>query len=397
MVSWKTMSAPGRGFAVGLALLALAGCAAYRQLAGTDTVSLEQAEVLRMEVDIRRAVKAICPRQPVQMWVTVDAKLPGQPAVSRLETWEGGPETRRNGKLDFTNFEFTSAQGTFDEFGFLRPVGDVLATVEGGFAIRTAFRYGAARFTETRGYPPDYSCIRSAGAAGEPGPPGRPGSEGPSSYAIHDGVDGRPGDPGRPGGPGGPGRPGPRIQAFVTYARTRFYPRLIAVRIEGDVRDLVLAVPDQVFVLQAVGGPGGPGGAGGKGGNGANGGRGRPGRNGASGGPGGPGASGGDGGDGGRGGVIEVVYDVRFPELGRLLQLDVSGGPGGPGGPGGDGGSGGDGGPGGRDGGRQGRGGPGGPAGSEGSEGSPGEQGRARLQAGAVAERFRSLPGLQPL
>jgi hypothetical protein len=397
IVSWETMRAPGGIAGVGLALLALAGCTAYRQLTGEDTVSLEQAEVLRMEVDLRRPVKAICPREPVQMHVRVDARLPGQSSVSRLETWEGGPEVRRNGKLDFGNFEFTSGQGTFDQHGFFRPVGDVLATVERGFAIRTAFRHRPDRFTETRGYSPDYSCIRSAGGAGEHGDSGSSGRDGSNGYIGREGSAGEPGGPGTPGEPGETGGPGPRLQAFATYVRTRFHPRLVAVRIEGAVRDLVLAVPDQELVLLAVGGPGGPGGAGGDGGDGGDGGRGRPGRNGGSGGIGGPGGSGGPGGDGGPGGVLEVLYDGRFPDLGRLLRLDVSGGPGGPGGPGGDGGDGGNGGSGGRDGGRQGRGGPGGSAGSVGSPGRPGPAGTARLRAGAVSEQFRSLPGIQPL
>jgi hypothetical protein len=391
------MSAPGKTAGLGLALLALAGCSAYRQLVGEDTLSLDGAEVLRMEADIRRPVKAICPREPVQMWVTVDARLPGQSSASRLETWEGGPDVRRNGKLDFGNFEFTSPHGTFDEYGFFRPVGDMLPSVEGGFTLRTVLRNRSVPFSETRGYPPDYSCIRTAGGAGPPGDAGGSGRDGSTGYIGREGAAGEPGGPGEPGDPGGPGGAGPRLRAFATYVRTRFYPRLIAVRVEGPVRDLVLAVADRELVLLAVGGPGGPGGAGGRGGSGGDGGRGRPGRNGGSGGIGGSGGSGGPGGDGGPGGVLEVVYDGRFPDLGRLLRLDVSGGPGGPGGAGGSGGNGGDGGSGGRDGGRQGRGGPGGSAGSVGSAGRPGPPGTARLRPGAVTEQFRGLPGIQPL
>jgi hypothetical protein len=112
--------------AAALALLGLAGCAAYRQLVGEDTVSLQNAEVQRMEVDIRRPVKRICPREPVQMGVTVDARLEGQSSVTRIETWEGDPKVRRNGKLDFGNFAFASRQGTFDEFGFFLPNGDIM-------------------------------------------------------------------------------------------------------------------------------------------------------------------------------------------------------------------------------------------------------------------------------
>jgi hypothetical protein len=108
----------------------LAGCAAYRQLVGEDTVSLQNGDVQRMEVDIRRPVKRICPREPVQMLVTVDARLEGQSSVTRIETWEGNPSVRRNGNLEFGNFRFVSRQGTLDEFGSFLPNGDMLASVE---------------------------------------------------------------------------------------------------------------------------------------------------------------------------------------------------------------------------------------------------------------------------
>ena len=380
-----------------LALVGLAACTAYRQLVGEDTVSLQHAEVLRMAVDLRRPVQKICPCEPVQMWVIVDARLPDQPSATRLETWEGDPGARRNGKLDFGNFAFTSGQGSFDAFGWFRPYGDVLATVERGFEIRTVLRDRPERFTETRLYEPDYACIRTAGGIG---PSGRSGSSGSGGSYGPDGSEGSSGAAGASGGsgePGGPGAPGPRLQAFATYVRTRFYPRLLAVRIEGAVSDLVLAPPDQPFVLVARGGAGGHGGAGGRGGNGGDGGRGRPERSGGPGGPGGPGGSGAPGGDGGPGGFIELIYDGRFPDLGRLVQLDAAGGPPGAGGPGGNGGDGGDGGRAGRDGGRKGRGGPGGPAGSESPPGRPGQPGAVLLRPGPVAERFLDLPGIQPL
>ncbi|HEV8675551.1 MAG TPA: hypothetical protein VGX21_16000 [Methylomirabilota bacterium] len=386
-----------RAVLIALALFGLGACAAYRQLVGEDTVSLEKAEVLRMEADIRRPVKKICPREPVQMWVTVDARLEGQASVTRLETWEGEPSARRNGKLDFGNFLFASGQGGFDEFGWFRPHGDMLATVERGFEIRTALRFQPDRFTAARGYEPDYACIRTAGGIGPLGRSGRSGSTGSYGADGHDESWGAAGAPGAAGEPGGPGQPGPRLQAFATYVRTRFYARLLAIRLEGGVRDFVLAPPDQVLVLAAGGGPGGNGGAGGRGGNGGDGGRGRPGRSGGWGGPGGSGGPGGPGGDGGPGGAIELIYDGRFPELARVVQLDVAGGTPGEGGSGGDGGDGGDGGRGGRDGGRQGRGGPGGLAGSAGLPGRPGPPGTARLRPGPVTDHFGNLPGIRPL
>jgi hypothetical protein len=380
-----------------LAVLALGACTAYRQLVGEDTVSLQNADVVRMEVDLRRPVKRICPREPVQMWVTVDARLDGQSSPARLETWAGDPGARRNGKLDFANFLFTSGQGSFDEFGVFRPSGDVLATADRGFEIQTVLRSRPDRFTDVRRYEPDYACVRSAGGIGAPGRGGSSGSGGSWGADGPEGASGAAGAAGGPGEPGGPGGPGPRLQAFATFVRTRFYPRLLAVRIEGAVRDLVLALPDQPFVVIAQGGPGGSGGVGGKGGKGGEGGRGRPERSGGAGGPGGPGGSGGPGGDGGPGGAVELIYDGRFPEIGRLLQADVAGGAPGAAGGGGDGGDGGEGGRAGRDGGRKGRGGPGGSAGSDGPPGRPGQPGGVRLVPGAVTEHFRGLPGLQPL
>ncbi|HEV8672971.1 MAG TPA: hypothetical protein VGX21_02915 [Methylomirabilota bacterium] len=383
------------GVMIAVALFGLTACSVYRQVMGEDTVSLQDAEVLRMEADIRRPVRKICPREPVQMRVTVDARLPGQSSATPLETWEGDPSARRNGMLDFGNFVFTSGQGSVDEFGWFRPDGDMLATAERGFEIRTALRHRPDRFTESRWYEPDYSCVRTAGGIGGSGRSGQSGGTGAFGSEGREGSSGESGGPGGSGEPGGSGAPGPRLQAFATYVRTRFYERLIAVRIEGAVSDLVLAPPDQELVLVARGGPGGNGGSGGRGGAGGDGGRGRAGRSGGPGGPGGPGGNGGPGGEGGPGGFIELIYDGRFPDLGRLIRLDVAGGPAGEGGAGGDGGNGGDGGKG-RDGGRDGRGGPGGPAGGEGYPGRPGPSGTARLRPGPVTDHFLNLPSIRP-
>src|SRR5262249_56205984 len=109
----------------------------------------------------------------------------------------------------------------------------------------------------------DYGGMRAAGGIAQPSGDGASGGNGSNGYDASEGASGPPGEPGGPGEPGAPGAPGPRLRAFATYVRTRLYPRLLAVRIEGDVSDLVLALPDQEFVLVASGGPGGRGGAGG--------------------------------------------------------------------------------------------------------------------------------------
>jgi hypothetical protein len=371
-----------------LLLAGLTGCSVYRKMMGEDTLSLEGAEVSRMEVDIRRSAKAICPREPVQMWVAVDAKLADQKSASRMETWVGDQKARRNGMLDFGNFTFTSGQGMVDEFGWFQPNRDVLATVERGFEIRTALRFRPEQFSETRTYPPDYSCVQAVGGFGQAGNPGRPGDAGSDGGS----GSGWSGGGGRGGGSGGNGQPGPRLQVSVTYVRTRYFDRLMGIHIEGGVRDFVLAPAGQEVVVMARGGPGGPGGPGGRGGNGGDGSPGRPGREG---GRGGDGGDGGDGGNGGPGGYIDVVYDSRFPDLARFIKLDPSGGPGGPGGERGSGGTGGEGGKG-RDGAPHGRPGRSGSSGSSGDAGQPGPPGSGQIRAGILGTTFRNLPGVRP-
>ncbi|MGO1071117.1 hypothetical protein [Lysobacter sp. CA199] len=380
--------------------VALSGCGAVRSIAGINTIHLQDAQVSAMETDIGPDVTTICPRQPVQMHVTVTAQLPRQPAPAGYETWRGANGTRRNGMLDFRNFTFSSAQGRFDELGWFTPNPDVLATLDSGFAISTQLLHPNAQLAQSRHYPADYRCILSVGA---PGGPGQPGSGGASGYSGSDGRNGFDGQHGGYGGrggdgaPGGPGFNGPQLRMYATYVSTRSYPKLIAVRVLGDFEDLVLAPADRPLTLVAVGGIGGAGGDGGIGGSGGDGGRGdgdkdRPGYGGegGDGGDGGFGAPGGIGGDGGR---IELIYDRRYPELAHLLHFDVSGGPPGPGGDGGSGGSQGSGGGGARPG-RDGR---YGDSGGSGPDGVPGRPGQAEFGPGEVSMYFNALPGLRML
>jgi hypothetical protein len=361
-------------------------------MVGENTVTLQGAEVLSMQTDIRRPVKRICPREPVQMWVRVEARLEDQNSPARLETWAGDREARRNGFLDFGNFVFSSGQGTVDEHGWYHPRRDMLATADQGYQIQSAFRYRPDRFSETLRLEPEYGCVREGGGVGAPGSAGRAGSNGRGGTTYR-GLSGEPGEPGSPGQDGADGGHGPRLRAYATLVRTRFYDRLMAIRIEGTEGDSVLALPDASVTLLARGGAGGAGGAGGDGGRGAQGSAGRPG---APGGSGGPGGAGGHGGRGGDGGTIELIYDARFPDLQRLIRPDVAGGSGGPGGSGGSGGSGGAGGVG-RDGSRNGSQGRYGIAGSSGYSGRSGTAGSASVRSGPVADRFRGLPGIRPL
>jgi hypothetical protein len=102
--------------------------------------------------------------------------------------------------------------------------------------------------------------------------------------------------------------------------KTPYYDKLVAIKLSGDVEDVLLAPVDQPIVIKATGGPGGPGGSGGSGGRGGSGGSGNPG------GQGGGGGQGGKGGVGGPGGSIDFVFDARYPELANSIHLDVSGG-----------------------------------------------------------------------
>ena len=398
-----------RGLALAAAAalaLTLPGCGAVRSIAGINTVHLEQAKVDSMQVDLADGATAICPRERVQMHVVVGAQLPRQPAPLLYETWRGGNGTRRNGMLDFRNFAFNSEQGRFDELGWFTPDPDVLATLDGGFAIGATLMHSSAQLARTLHYPARYDCIDRIGAPGGPGAAGRDGGYGDSGgrgYDGHHGGRGAYGGNGGDGEPGGNGFEGPRLRAYATFVATARYPKLLAVRVEGDLQDFVLAPADRAFVVVASGGRGGAGGDGGGGGRGGDGGRGDDGNKdknkdgagyGGDGGDGGDGGYGAPGGLGGDGGQIELTYDRRFPELAGLLRMDVSGGLGGDGGSGGSSGSGGDGGHGGLGSGRDGR---SGNYGGSGPSGPGGRVGFAQMQAGDVAARFRGLPGVKPL
>ena len=166
--------------ALAAATLALSGCSAVRTIAGVNTVALQQARVDAMEVEIGTGARVICPRQPLQMHVAVSAQLPGQAAPATYDTWRGVPGMRRNGKLDFANFAFSSDQGRFDEWGWFEPNPDILATVDSGFTIVTELLHPSAGLSDRRHYDADYSCIVSAGVPGAPGRGGTDGSSGAS-------------------------------------------------------------------------------------------------------------------------------------------------------------------------------------------------------------------------
>ncbi len=361
-------------------LLLLGGCAALR-----PTVKLEKADVRTMGVDIRRGQKTICPRQRVQMAVFADVLFEGEERVKKLETWQA--QRPKKGKLDFSEFAFQSADGTFDKDGWFSPRTDLLATVGREFQIKTVFRRRPDKFTFTTKYKPDYECIKDSGRDGAAGTAGSSGSQGMSgsrgspgtsrtipsppttsggmtTYRTEQGPGGA-GGRGYRGGPGGngtAGSPGPQLAVYLTLVKTPFYDKLVAARIVGGVVDFLLFPPETALFVHARGGPGGAGGSGGPGGAGGQGGSGSPpGASGQSGSQ-GPGGHGGSGGPGGR---IEIVFDARFEsELSSAITASAHAGSGGPGGMGG------------------------------GAPGPAGAAGRVTHTTADVSDRFASLTGV---
>ena len=386
------------GLIVGLALLP--GCGFIRNLAGTNTVDLEKADVKSMSVDLRKPKKTICPREQVQMAVFADVSLEGEKGPKPFETWAGRGSVNKNDKIDFKEFAFQSGQGAFDGDGWFQPNPNLLASASKEFEIKTVFKRRPDKFTFSTNYKPDYSCISGAGTSGQSGMMGQGGNAGQAGTMGQSGSSTGSGGPGRDGGSGGQGgngtdgAAGPRIVVLATMVKTAFYDKLVALRIAGDMEDFLLVPVDQPVVLRANGGAGGQGGQGGQGGSGGSGGSGNPGGQGGSG---GPGANGGNGGNGGPGGSIELIYDSRFPEIASHLTFDVAGGHAGEAGQGGQGGSTGRGGSSQGQGAQNGKDGAGGPQASGGAQGRSGANGRGGAKSGDVKNKFSDLPGITPL
>jgi hypothetical protein len=397
------MTVHGKATLAAPLLLALAGCSFFKSIAGENTISLEEAEVRSMAVDIRRKQKTICPRERVQLAVFAEIVQSGETAVEKVETWEGDPSVNKNGKLAFDEFAFSTTQGQVDEHGWLTPDPNLLKTAGSEFSIRTSFKRRPDKFTFTTTYKPDYGCIRGAGRAGGPGEagasgsPGGAGASGGTGSSTSPGSSGGDGTDGGAGAAGAPGQPGLRLELFATMVKTAHYEKLVAIAIGGDFSDVLLVPEGQAIRILATGGPGGSGGAGGQGGPGGAGGSGNPGGNG---GKGGNGGSGGPGGSGGSGGDVTLVFDDRFGELEKQIGIDVAGGAPGPGGAGGSPGSGGSGGSGMSAPGvvaSMGSSGSSGGSGAQGPAGTPGAKGRAKVTKGDVRDRFRAFDGIEVL
>lgn len=380
--------------------LTSSGCAFLKSLTGDNMVNLTDADVKSVGVDIRKEQKTICPREKVQMAVFVEAILKGEKKIRSFETWVGDG-INRNDRLDFGDFAFHSEMGSFDESGWFLPNRDMVASAGKEFVLKTVYKKRPDQFSMETKYKPNYDCIQQVGKSGSSGIPGSSGSSGKdgtsgqSGGSTRSGSEGGEGGDGGDGSDGGDGGDGPRIKAFATLVKTPFYDKLVAVRITGDLEDLVLVPIDHPLVLRADGGNGGPGGSGGSGGRGGSGGSGSP--TGGKGGKGGRGGNGGRGGHGGKGGEIELIFDERYPELQSQIKLAAAGGSGGDAGGKGSPGSGGSAGAGLGTNGKMGSIGSEGSSGKDGTSGPPGPDGHASAQPGFVEDSFKNLGEIQLL
>ncbi len=358
--------------------LSTASCGFFSALtgsmgAGADgaafATNMEKYEVQSIDLVFKDTESTMCPGQSATFVVTAEAVHKKKGTHSTLETAAPGASAKdTRGKMDLTEFAMEGRGGTVAH-GVFTASGDPFQTLL-GFDVRGTYRTDKSKTSEKH-FDPVYSCIQSVGSSGARGAEGEggyPGSE--------------PGAAGGAAGPGGQGSIGPRLAAYVTIVRTPKHDRVGLVQVTGDVEQLTLFDLSTGITVYANGGDGGYGGRGGDGAQGAD--------PAGAGGPGGPGGQGGPGGDGGE---ALVVLDDRYPELAKIVGVNVEGGAPGPGG---DGGYGGEGGPAPEkacdeceepDPGPEGPGGPGGPAGTV-----AGRPGRFEVRAQDVTPAFSSLP-----
>ena len=149
-----------------------------KSLVGKNSVDLSEAQMQKMDVGLRKQDPTICPREKIQMVVMADVLLKGDKQAKKLETFTGGAEANKNDKMEFRDFTFASNLGQFDQYGFLTPNQDVLASTDKEFEVVTAYKREPTKFNVTHKYKPSYDCIKNAGTGGTPGTDGQDGSSG---------------------------------------------------------------------------------------------------------------------------------------------------------------------------------------------------------------------------
>ncbi len=69
--------------------------------------------------------------------------------------------------LDFDNFAFHSAQGSFDEQGWFTPSGGILASVATEYEVDYVFRKRPDKFSFKMKFKPDYRCVQGLNFGGD--------------------------------------------------------------------------------------------------------------------------------------------------------------------------------------------------------------------------------------
>jgi hypothetical protein len=351
------------------ALVVAASLVACGGMGAQPSATLEPASVTALRLVAVGGESTFCPHGP-PVQVQAIASLEGG---GSLLTWSDGES--REGRLDFTAFEWTASHGQVDGEGRVRLADDPFPLLERPLLV-TARVPGKPSIEAKLELRPNWRCgVRversgAPGAAGSPGAPGvggRPGRIGDGAIGA---TNGELGEPGGPGASGGAGQPAAAVDVALGWVTTSKDGRLVLARVNG--RAYLFDPTGARLEVVADGGSGGQGGAGGAGGQGGDGGssKEKPGTEGA-GANGGAGGAGGRGGAGGDGASVRVQHDARDPALAQMIRISNRGGEGGAGGPGGRGGAGGKGGAstiGGR--------GPDGRTGQRGIGGSKGQAGR---------------------
>lgn len=305
---------------VGFLVLTLSGCnliapaAAPRSLPSSatkareardkDLAELRAGTLQSVALTTRPSSEALCPGAKVQLAASASILVRSGQTRSvqtrdhvALSEWYGVMKAEDQAKTDaaldsgydFSLFEVTSEQGTSEVDGIFTAEADARASAAHGFVIRVSSAHpGGASSALT--LKPTYECVKSARLSGGDA------AEGADAGSVACGH-------GRNGADSG------RHQVAVTYVKTPFYPKLLAVRSVDDGNGmLTLARVDAPLRLLATGQAGGDGGSSSCSG------------------------QGGAGGRGGRGAELDIFVDARYPEIAKLIAADVAGGAGGAGG-----------------------------------------------------------------
>lgn len=214
------------------------------------------------------------------------------------ETWVDS--SQKAGFIDYDNFEVNGV-GLGIQAYEVQPYIDLGEPARDGYRLKVALKENPSISAE-KVFEQTYGCL----------------SDKWLRFNGQDGGDGENGPDNVPGSVGQPGGPGPDVEVHVGYIQPKGGEKLIVVRARGEGTKWVV-VPAKALEgkiqVESKGGKGGRGGSGGRGDD--------------------P-QVGGNGGDGGNGGAIQIFYDKRHKELGKLVVGKSLPGEAGTGGEGGD-------------------------------------------------------------